>query len=664
VNSVHDQKIVEWLEEKITFFPSLQYSNTPADPGNGYLQKSQFWYNGAMNYLLYYIEGYFKKFPLNKPCVTIGRNSENDLVLREDFISRNHVQIKRGKDKDHIIVKDLKSTNGITFHDEKVKEALVKMGESFILGKMEFVLKKGSLDEFKLADEIIPIIDTIQEENEKKFENAKTRYLENIYSEILKVVMQKGMKKNNFKDFMLDLPNHLSNLTDYGSLFILSKQEEDVNISLAVKNETLKMKILKKVVKENREMFTREIISQPIPGTDARLYTYPLKNDKNNDETALLFILDRGKKKEEQKFEKFLPSLVSIIDLMSDLLVEKEKTIDMPESEEPSDMGEETINIVAENRRMKELIKQTKKIAGSDIFVLIQGESGTGKELFARLIHKSSRRARNNFVALNCAAIPENLLESELFGHEKGAFTDAHTQKKGKLEIASHGTLVFDEIGDMPINLQSKLLRALQEKEFYRLGGTTSITVDLRIISMTNQDLKRLITDGKFREDLYYRLVHRIITIPPLRERKEDISALINFFTKKFCQENNKIINGYSIKAFEALQDYVWKGNVRQLENEIHSIVNLTDDGETVGYDILSDEIKANEGGVAAVDKPFPGKVDIETEKAYILKLLEKNNWNKSKTARDLNMTYRGLHKKMQRLGIQSPGKGNTAASG
>ncbi len=605
--------------------------------------------------MLYYIDGYFKKFPLNKPFVTIGRSSENDLVLREDFISRNHVQINRCKDKDHIIVKDLKSTNGITFHDEKVKEALVKMGESFILGKMEFVLKKGSLDEFKLAKEIIPIADTIQKENEKKFENAKTRYLEDIYSEILKVVMQMGMKKNDFKDFMLDLPNYLSNLTDFGSLFILSKQEEDFNISLAVKNETLKMNTLKKVVKENQEMFFREILSQPIPETEARLYVYPLKNDKNNDETALLFILDRVKKKEEQKLEKFLPSLASIIALMSDLYNDKKKTIDMHESEEPSDVGDENINIVAENRQMKELIEQTKKIASSDIFVLIQGESGTGKELFARLIHKYSRRAKNNFVAINCAAIPENLLESDLFGHEKGAFTDAHTQKKGKLEIASEGTLVFDEIGDMPINLQAKLLRALQEKEFYRLGGTTPITVDLRIISITNQDLKQLITEGKFREDLYFRLVHRTITIPPLRERKEDISALINFFTQRFCQQNNKMINGYSIKAFEALQDYVWKGNVRQLENEIHSIVNLTDDGETVGYDILSDEIKANEGRLVAVDKPFLGKMDIETEKAYILKLLEKNNWNKSKTARDLNMTYRGLHKKMIKLGIQRP---------
>jgi transcriptional regulator with PAS, ATPase and Fis domain len=332
--------------------------------------------------------------------------------------------------------------------------------------------------------------------------------------------------------------------------------------------------------------------------------------------------------------------------------MEKEKNIKTPVLDEPSDLEDE--NIVAESRQMKELIKRSKKIAGSDIFVLIQGESGTGKELFARLIHKYSRRAKNKFVAINCAAIPENLLESELFGHEKGAFTDAHTQKKGKLEIASEGTLVFDEIGDMPINLQSKLLRALQEKEFYRLGSTTPITVDLRIISITNQNLKQLITDGKFREDLYFRLVHRTITIPPLRERKEDISALINFFTQKFCQQTNKKISGYSVKAFEALQDYQWKGNVRQLENEIHSIVNLTDDGETVGHDILSDEIKANtdEDGIGQEARLFLGKMDTKSEKTYILELLKKNNWNKSKTARDLNMTYRGLHKKMQRMGI------------
>ncbi|MCP5053725.1 MAG: sigma-54 factor interaction domain-containing protein, partial [bacterium] len=185
------------------------------------------------------------------------------------------------------------------------------------------------------------------------------------------------------------------------------------------------------------------------------------------------------------------------------------------------------IDIIAENRQMKELIDQSKKIAASDIFVLIQGESGTGKEVFARLIHQCSPRSRGKYVAINCAAIPENLLESELFGHEKGAFTGAYAQKKGKLELASGGTLVLDEIGDMPLNLQSKLLRALQEREFYRLGGSTPIHVDLRLVSMTHQDIESLIAEGEFREDLFYRLVHRTISIPPLRERREDIPPLI-----------------------------------------------------------------------------------------------------------------------------------------
>jgi transcriptional regulator with PAS, ATPase and Fis domain len=290
------------------------------------------------------------------------------------------------------------------------------------------------------------------------------------------------------------------------------------------------------------------------------------------------------------------------------------------------------------------LIQQAKKIADGDIFVLIQGESGTGKELFARLIHKYSKRSKKNFVAINCAAIPESLLESDLFGHEKGAFTGAYAQKKGKLEVASSGTLVLDEIGDMPINLQSKLLRALQEKEFYRVGGTTPITVDLRIISITNKDLKQLIAAEKFREDLYYRLVHRSMVIPPLRGRKEDISPLINFFTLKFCHQGNKKVKGYSVKAFETLQNYPWKGNVRQLENEIRSIVNLTDDGETVGFDILSEEIKAfaEGGGTPGSESTpastptyfWPGKIDSETEKKHVLKFLAKNQWNKSKTAR------------------------------
>jgi two-component system, NtrC family, nitrogen regulation response regulator NtrX len=614
-----------------------------------------------MNYLMYYIEGFIKKFPLDKPVLTIGRHSENNLVIREDSISRNHVQIK--SHDDYITVKDLKSTNGINFRDEKVKEARIRIGESFVLGKMEFFLKRGSLDEFKLAPELIPIFDTISSANYKKFDNVITRYIEDIYAETLKVVMQAGLKKNDFKEFLLDLPNHLSNLTDLGSLFIISwqKNSESFDILLSVKNDLIDMEVLKSIVTKVPDLFEKQIISQVLEENlsgskeedeeeaGMRLFSYPLSNGESN--TTLLFIQDRFRKKEKEKLVSFLSSLAVELDLLSQLLSTKVKP---PAKGQIRRQSSEQVDIIAKSRQMKELIEQTKKIAPSDIFVLIQGESGTGKELFARLIHECSGRAKSKYVAINCAAIPENLLESELFGHEKGAFTGAYAQKKGKLELASGGTLVLDEIGDMPINLQAKLLRALQEKEFYRLGGATPIYVDLRIISITNRDLEQLIADCEFREDLFYRLVHRSILIPALRERKEDIEPLINFFTMKFCQQTNKKIKGYAIKASETLQAHAWKGNVRQLENEIRSIVNLTDDGETVSYDILSDRVKKNtmDDTLLKEISDRPGKMDPEMEKVYIIKLLEKNGWNKSKTAREMNMTYMGLHKKMKKMGL------------
>jgi transcriptional regulator with PAS, ATPase and Fis domain len=326
---------------------------------------------------------------------------------------------------------------------------------------------------------------------------------------------------------------------------------------------------------------------------------------------------------------------------------------------------------VAANLEMKQLIEQAIKIADSEIFVLIQGESGTGKELFARLIHSQSKRRDHQFVALNCAAIPESLLESELFGHEKGAFTGAYAQHKGKLELASGGTLVLDEIGDMPLMLQAKLLRALQESEFYRLGGSKPIKVDLRLMSLTHQNLEELIRQKKFREDLYFRLVHRTLEIPPLRDRPEDIPPLINHFSNQYCSLLKKSIKGYSVKAYDALQKYHWRGNVRQLENEIKSLVNLTDGGEIVDFDLLSRDIKKSYQEIpdnsestdprlwAVIDPGSEETGKLPTFKFYakpdkktILKYLEMNNWNKSKTAEALNMTYQGLHKKMNQLGI------------
>ena len=191
-------------------------------------------------------------------------------------------------------------------------------------------------------------------------------------------------------------------------------------------------------------------------------------------------------------------------------------------------------------------------------------------------------------MALNCAAIPENLLEAELFGSERGAYTGAFSRKHGKLELASGGTLVLDEIGDMPLAVQTKLLRALQEHEFYRLGGNEPIKVDLRIISSTHRDLKQLIAEKLFRNDLYYRLVHHIIHLPPLRERPEDIASLLTHFIHSFCSQISRQIRGLSVQAHQRLMEYSWPGNVRQLKNEIKRIVSLAEEGEMIGIDLLS----------------------------------------------------------------------------
>jgi transcriptional regulator with PAS, ATPase and Fis domain len=613
-----------------------------------------------VKYILYYIDGFIKKFPLEDDVLTIGRTPDNDLVIDDETISRKHLKIS--VQDNSINVEDLGSTNGTYVQNGKVQEAVINIGESFCLGRMEFFLKKGTIGDFTPAKELLPIFERIGSDNENNFRKTKTKYIADIYNEVLKQILKTGIKKNDFNDFLPDLSNYLSSLTYIGDLFIVSKQDEDLNILFSIKKKSGIKENLEKIISENPEMFTEAIDSKTIPKSGGLFSSFPFEvSDKR---AVLIYIANENQRGIDPKIRKFLLSLSKELSLLSQLFSEGRagSTDYAPdfeiedETEENNEAGSVAGNeIIVGNDHMKELIKQTKKISRSDVFALIQGESGTGKELFARLIYKNSKRSNKKFVPLNCAAIPENLLESELFGHEKGSFTSAYSRKIGKLEIASEGTLVLDEIGDMPLSLQAKLLRALQEQEFYRLGGSIPIKVNLRIISLTNQNLKNLIKQKLFRQDLYYRLVHHTVNIPPLRERKEDISVLINYFTNKFCKQNDKTVNGYSLKAFETLQQYNWPGNVRQLENEINRIVNLTDNGEVIHYDILSDDIKKPEiePDDTAVFPPF--QLNNQSEKEFISGLLEKNNWNKSKVARSLKMTYQGLHKKLKRLGIKKP---------
>lgn len=603
-----------------------------------------------MKYLMYTLEGFSKKFPLLNPLVKIGRDPGNDLVIDDVYISRRHVNIHVKTNS--ILVEDAGSANGFFVNDEKKEKAEIKIGESFRTGEVTFTLKKGDPMEFSLSEKFHPDFGKeVKTKGVKEGErrDTKTRSLGTIFKEIEANLLKRGLRFKSLDEFSSYLSSMLSEIPGFGTLFLVEKQKknEAVNIRFSINGTGETIERLKETLEKCPGIFRDRHTGPPFCSEPLHL---------GNKRHALVYFPQKTRVSGAENIKSFFLSIAKGFELWDQVIKEKKQLTEKQGNDRKTD-----IEIITNSEKLKDLIKQARKIADSDIFILIQGESGTGKELFARLIHRFSQQDREKFLALNCAAIPENLLESELFGYEKGAFTGAYNRKKGKLELASGGTLVLDEIGDMPLNLQSKLLRAIQEREFYRLGGSTPIKVDLRIISLTHQNVEELIKEKKFREDLYYRLVHRTLTIPPLRERREDIPPLINFFTNKFCRQKNRSINGYSVKAFEALINFDWYGNVRQLENEINSIVNLTDAGDTVDFDLLSDKIKQQywerqkqEQPINRADEPnVPYGYHRKPEKEEIIDVLKRHNWNKSRAARALNMTYHGLHKKMKKMGIK-----------
>ncbi|MDE0212538.1 MAG: sigma-54 dependent transcriptional regulator [Deltaproteobacteria bacterium] len=306
--------------------------------------------------------------------------------------------------------------------------------------------------------------------------------------------------------------------------------------------------------------------------------------------------------------------------------------------------------IIGESGQMQEVLDLVRRVAPSDATVLLRGESGTGKELIAKAIHYASARRKGPLVKVNCAALPETLLESELFGHEKGAFTGAFATRKGRFEIADKGTLFLDEIGDLPAHLQAKLLRVLQEREFERVGSNHAITSDVRIITATNQDLDQLMRQGVFREDLYYRLNVVTIILPPLRDRRQDLPALIDHFLRKFAEKNGKTIQGFSREARDALLRYDYPGNVRELENLVERATVLTRD-DVIGIGELPLTIKETRPG--AGDQTNLSAAVEGMERRMIVEALEAAAGVQTKAADNLGISERALRYKLQKYGLR-----------
>jgi DNA-binding NtrC family response regulator len=316
-------------------------------------------------------------------------------------------------------------------------------------------------------------------------------------------------------------------------------------------------------------------------------------------------------------------------------------------------LDSEIVSVSPEMDKVKKLIL---KIAKSNSTVLIRGESGTGKELIARAIHQNSPRAGEVFQAVNCAAINENLLESELFGHEKGSFTGAVGEKKGLFEVADHGTLFLDEIGELDISLQAKLLRALQERQIRRVGGTKEINVDVRVVAATNRDLLKMSQDGRFREDLYYRLNVLSIEIPPLRERRSDIPVLIDYFIQKHTRNSSTKIDGLDAQARKLLLDYHYPGNVRQLESAIERSVLLAE-GDKVALEDLPPEMQRTDAPAGVSNElfklPAAGINFEEVERGLIMQAMERTDYNITKAAKLLGLTFRTLQYRLEKFGIK-----------
>lgn len=309
-------------------------------------------------------------------------------------------------------------------------------------------------------------------------------------------------------------------------------------------------------------------------------------------------------------------------------------------------------SFVAASAPMKKILETIPRIARSDASVLLLGESGTGKEMVARMIHDASARRGNRFVAISCAALPETLIESELFGYERGAFTGADRRKIGKFEIANRGTLLLDEIGDLPLAVQVKLLRVLQEFSFERLGSNAPVKVDVRLVCATNQNLKRKIAAGAFREDLLYRLNVITITLPPLRDRREDIAPLAELFIRRYGERAGKAVRGITREGLNVLVRYDWPGNVRELENVIERAVVLCRREMIEPPDL-------------PLDRPIATGNDPDTlavrEREHIVKVLQQTRWNMSETARRLGIHRNTLRLKVKEYGIERPSAGDEA---
>jgi transcriptional regulator with GAF, ATPase, and Fis domain len=625
--------------------------------------------------------------------VRIGRAADSDLVLTDDHVSSDHARIVFKGDKYTLI--DLRSTNGtavlrngdrIALGDSNGREMtlvngdVIELGSSERIASMTVTLAPDKEDAHVLTvrkiDELEPATTTFEKDGRLRMIYESQRKIGRA-GELVEVL-------EAISDATFELVPKATHVT-----LILREDDEEGGVSSAsgyvpvmtrVRGQTgpsrepipVTRSVFRKVVSERAAVVAADAPaevgrSESLMGASIRsTLGVPLwKGDE------ILGILQIDNRETAGVFASSDLEVMAVLAHNASLAVAnarlvkrlraaeerlKKENAFLKGREESRRTGGKggTPEIIGQSGAIKSLIAQIDKVVDTRVTVLIEGETGVGKELVAASVHYRSRRRDKLFVGQNCAAMPENLLESELFGHKKGAFTGAHEEKKGLFEIADGGTLFLDEVTEMPFTLQSKLLRALQEGEIRPVGSTQERRVNVRIVAATNRNLEKEVAEGRFREDLYYRLKVFPLRVPPLRERREDIPILASHFLARYSTELGKPAGGFSQQTMELLQGYDWPGNVRELQNEVQRLVIQIDPGGFVTPDMLSPRVRQVEGMIERV-KPTKGTLKEmmdQLERWLLIEALREHKNNKTAAARALGITREGLHKKLRGFGL------------
>ncbi len=610
-----------------------------------------------------------RRFDLQPGTTHIGRQKANDVILQDALVSRRHARIQL--DNGEAVIEDLGGKNPIRVNGNSVQSQSLRHGDTILIGQTELCYEYpglGPVHSLRVVED-----DTPFEEGDSRISvDADTIIFdqpdltsppaaEMAYGRLSRLYRfcEELMAIDQEEDLFELLLSTATQETDAERGFIGLTSQEDGDAatdprSLTVvkfwdpvqgeKAHSIQMSetIFKHIIGQRRAVLVRDVADTHDFGVsviDLQIRSFicaPMNHGERF--LGLLYVDTRSQRDQFGRGElEFVSSLGRLAALAWQNLLNQSRL--RHENESLRELGASADEVIGDDDKLVEVFRIIERVAPRDTSVLVRGENGTGKELIARAIHNRSNRKDRPFIAVNCGAIPPTLVESELFGHEKGAFTGADRTTKGKFELAHGGTLFLDEVGDMPLDMQVKILRALQERKFFRVGGKVEVEVDIRVISATNQDLQKLIEDGKFREDLYFRLAVVNIDVPPLRERGEDVITIAKHFLNLYSPQDVTI----SRQARECLLNYHWPGNIRELRNVLEQALILGDGKRITPQDLPPNISKTSRGRLS-----FRLKALADVERQYIYRVLEETGGNKARAAGVLGISRETLYQKLK----------------